>query len=150
VVDEPKPNTPTSRSGPQELAEIESVLEQHHRWVAAGRPPLSCAFYSLATSANTSLSSTPPYTSSHATNMFVAYIPSSSPLSNQDRSENWVTRLLSSLPLEEYRLLRLTHDWHHSHGRVRTSPHDFLAVSGLSDEDQRLLRDRYGLAAGQP
>jgi hypothetical protein len=54
------------------------------------------------------------------------------------------------VPLEEYRLLRLTHDWHHGQGRVRTSPQEFLAISGLSDEDQRLLSDRYGLAAGQP
>ena len=31
----------------------------------------------------------------------------------------------------------------HSPDRVRTSPEEFLAVSGLSDGEQQLLRERY-------
>lgn len=49
------------------------------------------------------------------------------------------------VPLEEYRGLRLTHDWHHSPDAVRTTPEDFLALSGLTGEEQQLLRERYGL-----
>jgi hypothetical protein len=52
------------------------------------------------------------------------------------------------VPLAEYRLLKLTHDWHRSPGPVRTGPEEFLAVSGLSADDQQLLRDRYGLGSG--
>lgn len=33
--------------------------------------------------------------------------------------------------------------WRHSSGQVRTSPEEFLAVSGLSDREQQLLRGRY-------
>ncbi|MBO3751907.1 hypothetical protein J5X84_38055 [Streptosporangiaceae bacterium NEAU-GS5] len=49
------------------------------------------------------------------------------------------------VPLEECRALKLTHDWHHSPDRVRTSPEDFLAVSGLTEQEQQVLRERYGL-----
>ncbi|MBO3753112.1 hypothetical protein J5X84_44345 [Streptosporangiaceae bacterium NEAU-GS5] len=50
------------------------------------------------------------------------------------------------VPLEEYQALKLTHDWHHSLDRVRTSPEDFLAVSGLTEQELQVLRDRYGLS----
>ncbi|MFI6318774.1 hypothetical protein ACIBG8_14700 [Nonomuraea sp. NPDC050556] len=49
------------------------------------------------------------------------------------------------VPLEEYRALKLTHDWHHAPDAVRTTPEEFLAVSGLTDQEQQLLRERYGL-----
>ena len=50
------------------------------------------------------------------------------------------------IPAEEYRILRLTHDWHDSPGRVRTSPEEFLAVSGLTPGEQQVMRERHGLS----
>ncbi|MFI6711275.1 hypothetical protein ACIBF7_32900 [Nonomuraea sp. NPDC050478] len=38
--------------------------------------------------------------------------------------------------------------WRHGPGRVRTSPEEFLAVSGLPDHERRLLRERYSLRGG--
>ncbi|MEU7749365.1 hypothetical protein [Nonomuraea sp. NPDC049158] len=35
------------------------------------------------------------------------------------------------------------HAWRHCPGRVRTSLEEFLAVSGLSDREQHLLRGHY-------
>ncbi|MEU6719664.1 hypothetical protein ABZ897_50115 [Nonomuraea sp. NPDC046802] len=41
--------------------------------------------------------------------------------------------------------------WRHSRGRVRTSPEEFLAVSGLAEHERQLLRERYSLSeSGRP
>ncbi|PRX43012.1 hypothetical protein B0I32_1628 [Nonomuraea fuscirosea] len=50
--------------------------------------------------------------------------------------------------MEEYQKLRVTYAWHNSPGRVVTTPETFLAVSGLSESEQRVLRERYGLGNG--
>ncbi|MFI6603826.1 hypothetical protein ACIBHX_46985 [Nonomuraea sp. NPDC050536] len=49
------------------------------------------------------------------------------------------------VPLGEYRKLKFTYDWHNSSGRVSTNPEEFLLVSGLTAEEQQVLRERYGL-----
>ncbi|MEV0352207.1 hypothetical protein AB0H88_41125 [Nonomuraea sp. NPDC050680] len=43
----------------------------------------------------------------------------------------------------------IMHAWWHCPGRVRTNPEEFLAVSGLSDHEQQLLRGRYRWADDQ-
>jgi hypothetical protein len=52
------------------------------------------------------------------------------------------------VPMEEYQKLRVTYAWHNSPGRVATTPETFLAVSGLSESEQQVLRERYGLGNG--
>ncbi|MEU8252336.1 hypothetical protein [Nonomuraea sp. NPDC048916] len=44
----------------------------------------------------------------------------------------------------------IDHAWRFSSGAVRTSPEEFLALSGLAPEEQRLLRTRHGLAETSP
>ncbi|MCP2336880.1 hypothetical protein [Actinomadura rupiterrae] len=47
------------------------------------------------------------------------------------------------VPLDEYKHLRKQKEWRESEGRVRTSPEEFLMLSGLSEEDRRQLREKY-------
>lgn len=50
------------------------------------------------------------------------------------------------VPLEEYRQMRKTADAARA-GRFRSNdPEDFLAISGLTDEEKDLLRRKHGLA----
>jgi hypothetical protein len=50
------------------------------------------------------------------------------------------------IPLQEYQQMRKTADAARA-GRFRSNdPEDFLAISGLTDEEKDLLRRKYGLA----